>query len=73
MEKPNNAAPKAAYGRAETEKIEVALRHKTRYPKYRCAGLVLTQKPETCQVTESQLEKLRRDPWVVIEKENAPK
>jgi phage-related minor tail protein len=49
------------------------LRHKTEYPKYRCAGLVLTQKPETYQVTQAQLEKLRGDPWVVIEKDAAPK
>ena len=48
------------------------LRHKTRYPKYRCAGLVLTQKAEAYQVTQSQLEKLRHDPWVVIEKEAPP-
>jgi membrane protein involved in colicin uptake len=56
---------------AKTE--AVLIRHKTQFPKYRCAFLVLTQKPETYQVTEAQLEKLRRDPWVVIEKEAAPK
>jgi hypothetical protein len=56
---------------AETavETKNVLIRHKTPYPKYRIAGLVLTQKPETYQVTEAQLEKLRRDPWVVIEPE----
>jgi membrane protein involved in colicin uptake len=43
------------------------IRHKTKYQKYRRAGLVLTQKPETYQVTEAQLEKLRSDYWVVIE------
>jgi hypothetical protein len=61
---------------SQTEAVEtkpVLIRHKTSYPKYRCAGLVLNQKPETYQVTEAQLEKLRRDPWVVIEKEPAPK
>jgi hypothetical protein len=42
------------------------IRHKTQYPKYRCAGLVLTQRPETYHVTDAQLEKLNRDPWVVI-------
>ncbi|MDR1252387.1 MAG: hypothetical protein LBK62_09490 [Treponema sp.] len=51
----------------------VVLRHKTPYSKYRCAGLVLTQKAETCQVTEAQLEKLRSDPWVVIEKDSRSK
>jgi hypothetical protein len=54
----------------DEKKISVILRHKTGYPKYRRAGLALTQKPETYQVTEAQLEKLHSDPWVVIEKEN---
>jgi len=48
------------------KKLPVVLRHKTGYPRYRCAGLVLTGKPETYQVTESQLEKLKRDPWVEV-------
>jgi hypothetical protein len=52
---------------AETK--PVMLRHKTQYSKYRCAGLVLTQKPEAYRVTEAQLEKLRADPWAVIERE----
>jgi hypothetical protein len=52
--------------KAEEKKLPAVLRHKTEYPRYRCAGLVLTQKPETYQVTESQLEKLKRDPWVEI-------
>jgi hypothetical protein len=52
---------------AETK--PAVIRHKTPYSKYHCAGLVLSQKPETYQVTEAQLEKLRSDPWVVIEKE----
>ena len=52
---------------AKAEKTEpVQIRHKTEYPKYRCAGLLLTQKPETYTVTAAQLEKLRRDPWVEI-------
>ena len=55
---------------AEAEaKTPAQIRHKTQYPQYRCAGLVLTQKPETYDVTESQLEKLRCDPLVVIDKE----
>jgi hypothetical protein len=57
-----------ADGKAKPEKAAPAqLRHKTRYPRYRCAGLALTQKAETYRVSEAQLEKLRRDPWVVIE------
>jgi hypothetical protein len=48
----------------EEQKQPVLLRHKTEYQWYRCAGLALTQKPETYQVTASQLEKLKKDPWV---------
>jgi membrane protein involved in colicin uptake len=58
------AKAKAVAAKAETK--PVTLRHKTPYEKYRCAGLVLTQKPEVYQVTEAQAEKLRGDPWVVI-------
>jgi hypothetical protein len=77
------AGEEAANAEAETKaEIEVEkavetktvlIRHKTPYPKYRCAGLVLTQRPEARQVTETQLEKLRNDPWVVIDKEPEPK
>jgi len=59
----------AAGGGADSsneKKRPVVLRHKTEYPRYRCAGLVLTQKPETYQVTELQLLKLRIDPWVEV-------
>jgi membrane protein involved in colicin uptake len=53
--------------KAKAEKtVPVQIRHKTEYPKYRCAGLLLTQKPETCEVTAAQLEKLERDPQVEI-------
>jgi membrane protein involved in colicin uptake len=54
-----------AEAKARAEKtVPVQIRHKTEYPKYRCAGLLLTQKPETYEVTAVQLEKLERDPWV---------
>jgi hypothetical protein len=56
---------------APAETKPVLIRHKTPYQKYRCAGLLLTQKPETCQVTEAQLKKLESDPWVVIGKVEA--
>ena len=52
----------------ETRKIPVLVSHKTDYEKYRCAGLVLTRKPENYLVTEAQFEKLKRDPWVVVAK-----
>jgi hypothetical protein len=52
----------------ETEKrITVTLRHKTEYPKYRRAGLVLSQKTQSYEVTEAQLAALKKDKWVVIE------
>ena len=50
-------------------KIFVTLRHKTGYPRYRRAGLALTQKAETYEVTAEQLAALKKDKWVVIEKE----
>ncbi len=48
------------------KKLSVILRHKTEYPQYRRAGLVLTQKTETYEVTEEQLAMLKKDPWVVV-------
>jgi hypothetical protein len=52
----------------ETEKkITVTLRHKTEYPRYRRAGLVLSQKAQSYDVTEAQLAALKKDKWVVIE------
>jgi len=60
---PNNSQAEPKEGE---EKKPAVLRHKTEYPRYRCAGLVLTQKPETYQVTASQLEKLKHDPWVEV-------
>jgi pyruvate/2-oxoglutarate dehydrogenase complex dihydrolipoamide acyltransferase (E2) component len=58
---------------AKAETRPAVLRHKTQYPKYRCAGLVLAQKAETYQITAEQSVKLKGDPWVVIEKDNWPK
>jgi len=55
-----------AQGNADVKKQPVVLRHKTEYPKYRCAGLVLTQKAETYEVTDEQLAALKKDPWVVV-------
>ncbi len=52
--------------KAEDKKQPVVLRHKTEYPKYRRAGLVLTQMAQTYEVTEEQLAILKKDPWVVV-------
>jgi hypothetical protein len=56
-----------AQAEAEAKKETAVIRHKTPYEQYRCAGLALTQKPKAYQVTKAQLEKLRNDPWVVID------
>jgi hypothetical protein len=59
---------------AKAETVSVTVRHKTEYPKYRRAGLVLSQKPEVHEVTASQLAALKSDKWVeVIEKEGGKK
>jgi hypothetical protein len=57
-------------------KRTVVLRHKTEYPKYRRAGLVLTQKAEIYEVTDEQLAMLKKDSWVDVnedEKDGAGK
>jgi hypothetical protein len=48
----------------------VTLRHKTEYPVYRRAGLVLKQKPGEFRVTAEQLAVLKNDKWVEIVKED---
>jgi hypothetical protein len=58
--------PQNQSGTVKEQKVPVTLRHITEYPKYRCAGLVLSQKPETREVTEAQLDALKKDPWVKI-------
>jgi hypothetical protein len=60
---PSEDSPQA---KPEEKKLSVVLRHKTEYQRYRCAGLVLTQRLETYQATEAQLAKLKSDPWVEI-------
>jgi hypothetical protein len=49
------------------KRITVTLRHKTEYPRYRRAGLVLSQKAQSYELTEAQLAALKKDKWVVIE------
>jgi hypothetical protein len=56
-------------GNTDVKKQSVVLRHKTEYPKYRRAGLVLTQKAETYEVTDEQLAALKKDPWVEVGKD----
>jgi len=47
--------------------IQAKVWHKSPYPTYRIAGLVLRQHAQTMTVTEAQMEALRRDPWAVVE------
>lgn len=58
-------APEAEDPKPDGEnKISVTLRHKTEYPLYRRAGLVLKQTPGEFSVTTEQLEILKKDKWV---------
>ena len=52
----------------DAEKRTVNLRHKTGYPRYRRAGLILTNQFSPYEVTAEQLEALEIDPWVEIGK-----
>jgi type IV secretory pathway VirB10-like protein len=54
----------------DEKKTAVTLRHKTEYPVYRRAGLVLKQKPGEFRVTAEQLAVLKNDKWVEIVKED---
>ena len=49
---------------AETQTVN--LRHKTDYPSYRRAGLLLTKQFKPYEVTTDQLETFKTDPWVDI-------
>lgn len=51
---------------AKTKLITVSVRHKTTYPVYRRAGLVLRSTAKEEQVTAEQLETLMADPWVEV-------
>jgi hypothetical protein len=46
--------------------IQVSLRHKTEYPQYRRAGLVLKQTSAEFYVTAEQLAVLKKDKWVEV-------
>jgi hypothetical protein len=59
----NNGAPPDT-----GEKQTVTLRHKSPYPHYRRAGLVLTDQFKPYEVTALQLDALEEDSWVEIKK-----
>ncbi|MDR0876571.1 MAG: hypothetical protein LBN21_00845 [Treponema sp.] len=64
--------PKAAQGNGGNPNAQggstqkVILRHKTAYPQYRRAGLILTQKVAEYEVTDKQLAILKKDSWVIV-------
>ena len=63
------AAAKEAAAKAAAKRKTVTLRHKTQYPVYRRAGIVLGAQPKEYVVTAEQLAALTADAWVeVIEK-----
>ena len=66
---PKENPPAGPQAKQEAKKQPVTLRHKTEYPRYRRAGLVLTGEEKTYEVTEEQLAALKKDKWVVIGKE----
>ena len=53
----------------DNPKLTVSIRHKTTYPLYRRAGIVLTNLFKPYEVTAKQLTNLKKDPWVEIGKE----
>ena len=63
---PAEKTPPNQQGGQEGKKTSVVLRHKTEFANYRRAGLLLTQKAETYEVTDVQLAKLEKDYWVEI-------
>lgn len=52
--------------KSEVDLITVSVRHKTIYPVYRRAGLVLRGIAKEERVTAEQLETLKSDPWVEV-------
>jgi hypothetical protein len=67
-DKPGNAGGEAPPATQTENKISVTLRHKTEYPQYRRAGIVLKQTPGEFSVTAEQLAVLEKDTWVEVVK-----
>jgi hypothetical protein len=62
--------PSGSGGKPKT--CQVTLRHKTPYPRYRRAGLLLTNQWAAYEVTEKQLAALKTDAWVEFQKTAGP-
>jgi hypothetical protein len=73
MSKPDDKKPPPAPPpddkKPDSGLIAVTLRHKTEYPLYRRAGLVLKQTPGEFRVTAERLAVLKKDKWITIIKE----
>jgi hypothetical protein len=52
--------------------VTVTLRHRSPYPLYRRAGLVLTRQWKPCEVSEEQLAALKNDAWVELQNPSGP-
>jgi hypothetical protein len=51
----------------------VMIRHDTQFPSYRRAGLCFGKESKPYEVTEEQLEVLRKDPRIVMHEVKTPK
>jgi hypothetical protein len=56
----------------KAETVQVALRHKSPYPHYRRAGLLLTNQWKSCSVTAEQIAVLKKDAWVELQEPAGP-
>jgi hypothetical protein len=56
----------------KAETVQVTLRHTSPYPRYRRAGLLLTNQWKACSVTAEQLAVLKADTWVEVQNPAGP-
>jgi len=64
----NNGAAPGGETKPDEPRQAVSIRHKTPHPRYRRAGLALTDQFKPYEVTAGQLAILETDPWVEIKK-----
>ncbi|MDR1373796.1 MAG: hypothetical protein LBJ24_02370 [Treponema sp.] len=70
--RPDSSAGGNPPPKPKAETFSVTLRHKTPYPRYRRAGIVLTNQFIPYAVTEEQRAALERDTWVEFQKNTEP-
>jgi len=61
----SDKTPPPEDGKGE-QKTSIVLRHKTPYRLYRRAGIVLTQKPQTYELTDGQIAVMKADRWIEV-------